>query len=68
MLDIHDRMPAILTNEAEDLWLDQGIDDPNLLKSLLGPYDSKLMKAYEISSLVNSPKNNVAEIIKPLNY
>ena len=64
MANIHDRMPVILSRDAEELWLDNGIEDNALLKSILVPYDAGLMRAYEISSLVNSPKNNISEIIK----
>lgn len=66
MADIHDRMPVILPTEAENLWLDNGIEDSHFLKSLLIPFDTSLMRVYEISSIVNSPKNNTAEVIRPL--
>jgi putative SOS response-associated peptidase YedK len=65
MSDIHERMPVILTKETESEWLNPEINDPKQLKSLLTPYDSERMKAYEVSSLVNSPKNNVPETILP---
>lgn len=53
---IHDRMPVILTKENEKLWIDQDLKDQELLKSLLKPYPEYLMEAYEVSSVVNSPK------------
>ena len=66
MASIHNRMPVILSRDSERVWLDQGIVDSNLLKSLLFPYPAELMLAYEVSSLVNSPKNNGPECLEPV--
>lgn len=58
--NIHDRMPAILSPEEENTWL-----NPNTgvvhLKSLLSPYPSQLMRLYPVSPIVNSWKNDVPE-------
>ncbi|WP_425802527.1 SOS response-associated peptidase [Desulfitobacterium sp. Sab5] len=62
---IHTRMPAILTPEQEKLWLDPKITDSQFLKSLLRPYPSDLMTAYEVSKIVNSPKYDQPECIEP---
>ncbi|PVY42332.1 SOS response-associated peptidase [Pontibacter virosus] len=62
---IHDRMPVILSPEAEELWLDAHESQEELL-SLLKPYDSKAMKAYPVSPLVNAAQNNVPEILNSL--
>jgi putative SOS response-associated peptidase YedK len=37
--EIHNRMPAILTREAEQLWLDEALKDPEFLTQLLVPFD-----------------------------
>ena len=63
---IHDRMPVILTKEAEQMWLDRSIEDPAYLKGLLTPYVEDEMERYPISSHVNSPKNDMKEIIHSL--
>jgi putative SOS response-associated peptidase YedK len=60
---IHERMPVILTPEAEELWLDPNEKE---VLDLLQPYDADKMKAYPISNLVNSPQNRRAEIINSL--
>jgi putative SOS response-associated peptidase YedK len=62
---IHNRMPVILSPETEELWLNEHelLDD---LLSLLKPYDADKMKAYPVSPLVNSPLNNVPEVINSL--
>ena len=66
MKDIHDRMPVILPEDAQKIWLDRNIQDTNQLKQLLTPYAAEEMIAYEVSLLVNSPKNNQVECIQSL--
>lgn len=63
MKDIHDRMPVILTHDHEKEWLNPQHTNPDYLQSLLVPYDADDMKAYQVSSLVNSPKNNSSELL-----
>lgn len=64
--DIHDRMPVILRPEDEKNWLDPSMNDSSLLNDLLKPLDHQLMETYEVSSLVNSPKNNSIELIQKI--
>ncbi|NYE06795.1 putative SOS response-associated peptidase YedK [Bacillus niacini] len=64
--DIHDRMPVILNPEDEKYWLDPSITDTTKLNPLLKPLDHTLMEAYEVSPLVNSPKNNSIELIQKI--
>jgi putative SOS response-associated peptidase YedK len=64
--DIHDRMPVILKPEDEKIWLDPSITDTTKLHHLLKPLDHRLMEAYEVSPLVNSPKNNSIELIQKI--
>lgn len=66
MTSIHDRMPVILPRESEALWLDHDEQDVATLSELLLPYDSDQMEAYEVSTLVNSPRNNSPELISPV--
>tara|TARA_B100000749_G_scaffold280060_1_gene274574 strand:+ start:534 stop:1211 length:678 start_codon:yes stop_codon:yes gene_type:complete len=66
MTSIHDRMPVILPRESEALWLDPEEQDTAMLSELLLPYDSGRMEAYEVSTLVNSPRNNFPEVIEPV--
>jgi len=63
MIPIHNRMPVILQREVEHVWLDQSIVESGFLKSLLVPYPADQMMAYEVSTLVNSPKNNGPECL-----
>jgi putative SOS response-associated peptidase YedK len=65
--EIHERMPVILPKEWEEVWLDPAIDDTEYLKTLLRPYPAEEMKMYEVSTAVNSAKNDVEECVKPIN-
>lgn len=66
MESIHTRMPVILSREAEALWLDRTIDDPQKLLPLLVPYPDKEMSVYEVSLFVNSPRNDAPTCIEPV--
>jgi len=61
----HNRMPVILPLHKEREWLDTE-QDLKLALNLLTPYPADLMQAFPVSSKLNSPKNNFAEIIEPL--
>ncbi len=60
---IHDRMPVILLPKDEKVWLDP---DLNIIKAMkmLRPYPAKEMKMYQVSTLVNNPKNDLPQVIK----
>jgi len=66
MKDIHDRMPVILKPDDEKIWLDPSLSDAKDLNKLLVPFDQTLMETYEVSSLVNSPKNNSIGLIQKI--
>ena len=61
---IHNRMPVILPRDIEDFWLDDGVDDPVALTSILTPHPAEAMQAYEVLSLVNSVANKGPEVIE----
>jgi putative SOS response-associated peptidase YedK len=63
---IHDRMPVILQQEDYDTWLNPLVQTPEILQPLLHPYPSEQMIAYPVSTLVNSPKHNNPECVKPI--
>lgn len=63
MQTMHHRMPVILTKEAEKVWLDREVTDPEKLTPLLVPFAGE-MTAYEIASTVNSPKNDHPAVIE----
>jgi len=59
---IHDRMPAILRPEDYSRWLALDPDGPNLLQ----PFPSEPMIIWPISTRVNSPKNDDADLLEQL--
>ncbi len=63
--DVHNRMPAILSQEDELTWLNPDTSMDTAL-SFLRPYANKEMQKYQVSTLVNSPTNDTEKIIKPI--
>ena len=59
---IHDRMPAILRPTTYERWLGPEPDPPDLLIS----YPSEPMTMWPISTRVNSPANDDAAILEPV--
>jgi putative SOS response-associated peptidase YedK len=60
---IHNRMPVILSNEAQKAWLDPSFHDEHVLSSLLVSYPAEEMSAHPVSRLVNNPHYDSAELI-----
>jgi putative SOS response-associated peptidase YedK len=65
MAPIHDRMPVILREQDEAIWLSEGAA-PAALHALLAPCAEDRLTAYEVSTLINSPRNNAAELLEPV--
>ncbi len=63
---IHHRMPVILRQQDEEVWLDPDVKEPSELLPLLMPYPSEAMNAYEVSTVVNSPSHDSPECIAPV--
>ena len=59
MQPIHQRMPVILDKDDYEAWLSDGE------YALLKPSDSDQMQCYPVSTRVNSPGNDGADLIKP---
>lgn len=66
MEKIHDRMPVIISQGEEKMWLDSSVEDTDILNELLDPYPAEKMEAYTVSSTVNSPKNDGPGLIQPV--
>jgi putative SOS response-associated peptidase YedK len=62
---IHNRMPVILSQETEPLWLDPMTEETDTLTPLLTPSPAEWLDSYVVSSVVNSPKNSGRECIEP---
>ncbi len=63
---IHNRMPVILPREMEEFWLDRDVQDTAVLENALTSYPSELMQAYQVSTLVNSARNNGPQVVEPV--
>lgn len=66
MQPIHDRMPVILPKADWEQWLDCKNTDAKGLQAMLTQYPSEEMVAWPVTTLVNSPKHNTENCIKPL--
>jgi putative SOS response-associated peptidase YedK len=64
---IHDRMPAIVSPDDFEAWLDVDAVDPAGAAALLGPAPDDLLEAYEVSPRVNKHSNDGPENIAPVN-
>ncbi len=60
---IHNRMPAILSPDAYDLWLDPEAADG---QSLLLPFPEAAMEAFAVSPRVGNVKNDDPGLIEPI--
>jgi putative SOS response-associated peptidase YedK len=59
-------MPVILPWGKEDIWINPGVEDKEILLTVLKPYPPEEMEAYEVSTRVNSPQYNSPSNIKPI--
>jgi putative SOS response-associated peptidase YedK len=58
-------MPVILPPGARNRWLDPSTDEAEL-RGLLAPLPAEDLEAYEVSTLVNSPRNDSPECVRPV--
>jgi len=58
---IHNRMPVIIASADYDPWLGSETDPRRLMR----PFDSEQMITWPISTRVNNPKNDDADLLKP---
>ncbi|MDQ8174321.1 MAG: SOS response-associated peptidase [Gemmatimonadota bacterium] len=65
MAPIHDRMPVILEPGDEDTWLSADTE-PAALHALLVPCAEGRLAAHEVSSSINSPRNDAPELLEPV--
>ncbi len=61
-----ERMPNIIKREDEARWLNPAIGDASSLYDMLRPNPSGILKVYEVSPAVHSPKPNKPDLIDPI--
>jgi len=59
--DLHHRMAVVLSPEEEQTWLS---GDPDEVAALMDPYPADRMRAYPVSTAVNNPANDAAELVR----
>lgn len=62
---VHDRNPIILEGEKPWVWLDPDASRGRLL-DLLQPLPPEQIEMYPVSTVVNSPRNEGAELVEPI--
>jgi putative SOS response-associated peptidase YedK len=60
---IHDRMPVILPPARHEAWLEG--HNPDMLEALLEPYPADRIKAFSVSTLVNSVEHDDPACLEP---
>jgi putative SOS response-associated peptidase YedK len=66
LAEVHNRMPVILNPDHYKIWLsDKDVPDSTLM-NCLKPYSDREIEVYRISTLVNNPRNDSAECIRPI--
>jgi putative SOS response-associated peptidase YedK len=61
---IHDRMPVILTPDAEEAWLSPELSEEELL-ALLTPYPDGLLELREVGDFVNDVRDDGPHLLEP---
>jgi putative SOS response-associated peptidase YedK len=64
--EVHNRMPVILDPDHYKIWLSKEDVPDSTLMHCLNPYFAHEMEVYRISPLVNDPRNDSAECIRPI--
>jgi putative SOS response-associated peptidase YedK len=64
MLPLHDRMPVILKEDEEEIWLEKGEIEDHELKRLFTPIPSDDLEAYEVPRLVRNPGLETPDLIQ----
>jgi putative SOS response-associated peptidase YedK len=63
---IHGRMPVIFSEDAAKQWLVCKPETVPECLELLKPFPAEKMEAYEVSPLVNNPRNDSPECVRPI--
>ncbi|HYO32519.1 MAG TPA: SOS response-associated peptidase [Nocardioidaceae bacterium] len=63
---IHDRMPMLVERDQYGVWLDPTLTAPQDVREVLVPAAPGRLRAYPVSTAVNSVRNNGPELVQPL--
>jgi putative SOS response-associated peptidase YedK len=62
---LHDRMPVIVSPDADELWLDPG-SSPDALRALLVPYPDEKMEAFAVNDWVSNSRHEGKRCLEPV--
>jgi putative SOS response-associated peptidase YedK len=65
---IHDRSPVVLPADLRSAWLDPAMTDLASVRELLTAVPSPLLETYEVSTEVNSARNDGPQLIEPVHH
>jgi putative SOS response-associated peptidase YedK len=63
---IHDRMPVIVPQDDWERWFSSGELPDDIFQRLTAPYRVDVMKAVEVSPLVNSARVDDSRCVEPV--
>ncbi|GAA4483913.1 SOS response-associated peptidase [Rhodococcus olei] len=63
---VHDRSPVILPDTFIGLWFDTTLPDRDDVDALLNSVPEPHLEPYEVSTAVNSPRNNRPDLLTPV--
>jgi len=66
LVDLHDRMPVVISEDRWDRWLDPAPPDPSELLGLLVPNEELDLEVYPVERFVNDVRRDGPELIEPL--
>ena len=66
MSPIHDRMPVIVESEDWGDWLDRDLSDRDRLSEIMVSAAESILTVVDVSTRVNSIRNNSADLIEPI--
>lgn len=64
--ELHSRQPVVLGSDAWDAWLDRDLRDPEAVRALLAGSPAGTLRAYPVSTRVNTPANDDPSLLEPV--
>lgn len=59
-------MPVIVKPDKYDVWPNPDVNDFNVIRDILRPYDANLMRRYRVSRKLNNSRIDDAESASPV--
>jgi putative SOS response-associated peptidase YedK len=66
LVDLHDRMPVLIADDAWDRWLATDDTEPSELLAMLQPTDAIDLRIYAVNRDVNDVRRDGPELVEPL--